>query len=130
MPKTQNIKPCSEGNNQKIRRGRPKNPDILQQLAQDIGYEPVDIDSDQVAMTQLKAILHDWINSKDFRKQRALVELVYGKVPANPERKKKKQSVIVEWPDVDNLRRKAEQDQLNDHLHELADTVDDDDSDL
>ena len=99
MPDTPKSIRIEDNDNQGSHRGRPRNLDIFQQLAHDIAYEPADIESDPIAKTRLEALLRDWLTSKDFRKQKAVIELILGKLPRSQVAQKKTKPIIVEWSD-------------------------------
>ncbi|MCJ7696033.1 MAG: hypothetical protein MUO40_11510 [Anaerolineaceae bacterium] len=100
MANNQNLKPFRKGDPRINRRGRPKNLDIIRQLSKELCYEPDDLSVDQVAKTRVEAILREWITSGDFRKQRAVIQLAFGRVPKNPEIKISTNTVIVEWESI------------------------------
>ena len=63
------------------RQGRPKSFDGLRILAQEVLNGKI-INSDRsMALTRIQIILTEWAQSRDIRKQQALVEIAYGKVP-------------------------------------------------
>jgi len=85
----------SKGDPRINRKGRPKTFDALRSLAQDIAHE-IGIKKDGSAvvspidgkpMTVVQAILMQWAMSPDFNKQKAFIELSYGKVPDEVETK-------------------------------------------
>ena len=132
MPNTENLNPPSQDDSRISHRGRPTNLDILQQLAHDLCYEPVDIATDPVAKTRLEAILREWLDSNDFRKQRTVIEYAFGKVPPSAKVKKKKGTIHFNWDQVDcqqNNRERTPPDDLQDEL-DISDNDDDDDPDL
>lgn len=81
MSNTQNLKPFQKGDPRINRNGRPKNADIMRQVAQDLCYEPIDLSTDMVARTHLENIMRDWLTSNDLRKQRAVLEIAFAMVP-------------------------------------------------
>ena len=70
------------------RKGRPKNFDMLRQLAQDIAHEPLQTKDGQPVLvngkrvTTTEFILRRWANSGDPRQQQAFMDIAYGKVPS------------------------------------------------
>jgi len=59
------------------RSGRPKKLDILREIFEKKGNE--DIDNFMLPNTScIEAIAHDWLNSSDYRKQRAALEIIFG----------------------------------------------------
>ena len=97
MADTQKLIPNEDMETKTNHRGRPRNLDILQQLAHDIAYEPAEIESDPIAKNRLEALLRDWLTSKDFRKQKAVIQLILGKVPRAQSSQKNTKPIIVEW---------------------------------
>jgi hypothetical protein len=63
------------------RHGRPKSFDALRVLAQEVLNVKIVSNDGSVAMSRIQIILSDWSSSRDVRKQQALVEIAYGKVP-------------------------------------------------
>lgn len=104
MANNQNLKPFTKGDPRINRNGRPKNADIMRQVAHDLCYEPVDLSTDMVARSHLETIIRDWLTSGDFRKQRAVLEIAFGRVPRNEKNKKDIGKVIIDWGG-DNPRR-------------------------
>ena len=89
-PNPQNLKPFVKGDPRIWRGGRPKSFPALQELAQQIAHETakaggsdVVIDGHKVTVTE--AVLRQWFQSKDFQKQRAAMEIAFGKVPTQIE---------------------------------------------
>jgi len=67
------------------RSGRPKKLDILREIFEKIGNE--DIDNFMLPNTScIEAIAHDWLNSSDYRKQRAALEIIFGKLERGEEK--------------------------------------------
>ena len=90
-PNPQNLKPFVKGDPRIWRGGRPKSFPALQELAQAIAHETaksqgsaVVIEDDKGqkhSVTVAEAVLRQWFQSKDFQKQRAAMEIAFGKVP-------------------------------------------------
>ena len=81
-----NLKPFVKGDPRIWRGGRPKSFNALQELAQAIAHEVaknggVDVVIDGHKVTVTEAVLRQWFQSKDFQKQRAALEIAFGKVP-------------------------------------------------
>ncbi len=67
------------------RNGRPKKLDILREIFEKKGNE--DIDNFMLPNTScIEAIAHDWLNSSDYRKQRAALEIIFGKLDQESEK--------------------------------------------
>jgi len=81
MANNNNLKAFSKDDPRINRSGRPRNYDVVHQLAKELMYEPVDIRSDGKAMSRLESILREWFTSDDFRKQLAVIQYAFGKVP-------------------------------------------------
>mgnify|MGYP003467381571 CR=1 FL=1 len=66
------------------RSGRPKKLDILREIFEKKGNE--DIDNFMLPNTScIEAIAHDWLNSSDYKKQRAALEIIFGKLERGEE---------------------------------------------
>ena len=68
------------------RNGRPKSFDQLRNLAQAIAHETAKANGSTVvidghSVTVAEAVLRQWFQSKDFAKQKAAMEIAFGKVP-------------------------------------------------
>lgn len=68
----------------RFRGGRTKTFTTLRALTVQIANEAVDPDG-EIDTTKVEAIVRDWLNSTDFQKQKAALELAYGKVPDKTE---------------------------------------------
>lgn len=66
------------------RKGRPKNFSTLRHLAIEIANEAVNPDGD-LDESRAEVIIRDWMTSTDYRKQKAALELAFGKVPDKTE---------------------------------------------
>lgn len=76
----------SKGDPRIWRGGRPKSFNALQELAQAIAHETAKANGSTVvidghSVTVAEAVLRQWFQSKDFAKQRAAMEIAFGKVP-------------------------------------------------
>lgn len=78
------------------RKGRPANFDALRELALQIAHEeaksrgkdgqpgpPIVINGHKVTVAEI--VLREWFMSKDFHKQKAAIEIAFGKVPERHE---------------------------------------------
>lgn len=82
--------PFVKGDPRINRNGRPKSFDALRTLAQQIAHETVkaggaDMVVDGHKVTVTEAVLRQWFQSNDFQKQRAAMEIAFGKVPTQIE---------------------------------------------
>jgi len=77
----QNLKPFTKGDPRINRGGRPKNFDAARALALKIGNEPIVSKDGTLKTTRFEIILKDWLSSNNFQKQKAVLELAFGKVP-------------------------------------------------
>ena len=86
-PNPENLKPFQKGGDPRIwKGGRPKSFSGLQELAQQIAHETAKaggatVTIDGHSVTVAEAVLRQWFQSKDFQKQRAAMEIAFGKVP-------------------------------------------------
>ena len=103
MTGTSNLKPYQPGDARINRRGRPRKYDAIAQLAKEIGYEPVDIRKDGLAMSRAEAILRDWFSSKNFQKQLAAMQYAFGKVPDKIQLNDERSVIIVEWEEEETM---------------------------
>lgn len=86
MANEENLKPFVKGDPRCWRGGRPKSFDGLRELARAIADEKATSGNktlviDGHSATVVEAILRSWAVSKDPRKQKAFMEIAYGKVP-------------------------------------------------
>jgi len=78
-------KPFVKGDPRASKGGKaPRKFNQLRHLAIQIATEAVDPDG-TVDTTKVEAIIRDWMTSSDFQKQKAALELAYGKVPDKTE---------------------------------------------
>ena len=80
-----NAKPFVKGDPRINRKGRPKNFDKARELAKQVAIlKKTGTNTktgEKFTTTPVSLIFIDWAESKDIRKQRALLEYAYGKVP-------------------------------------------------
>ena len=86
MANEQNLKPFVKGDPRINRKGRPRSFQALRELARQIADEKAKSGSQTLVIdghsaTVVEAILRSWAISKDPRKQKAFMEIAYGKVP-------------------------------------------------
>lgn len=105
MANNQNLIPFGKGDPRINRGGRPKKADIMRELAKKVCYEPVDLSTDPDARNHVQAILREWMTSGDFRKQLAVMQYAFGKVPSNEKPKKERNHVIIDWGDKPKTKR-------------------------
>ena len=77
-------KPFVPGDPRINRKGRPKTFNALRALAVQIATEAIN-PANELDMVKAEAIIRDWMSSTDFQKQKAALELAYGKVPDKTE---------------------------------------------
>jgi len=77
-------KPFYPGDPRINKKGRPKSFNALRALAVQIATEAVNPNK-ELDMTKVETIIRDWMSSPDFQKQKAALELAYGKVPDRTE---------------------------------------------
>lgn len=82
------------------RGGRPRNVDLIHEIAVRLCVEPADLADNPEGISQLEAIMREWLTSKNFHNQLAVIQYAYGKVPDQIEiQKKEPHTVIIEWGD-------------------------------
>jgi len=98
-------KPFVKGDPRASKGGKaPRKFNQLRHLAIQIATEAVDPDG-TVDTTKVEAIIRDWMGSTDFQKQKAALELAYGKVPDKTELTGKDGSAI----EVNIVKRYADE---------------------
>jgi hypothetical protein len=73
--------PFTKGDTRINRKGRPKNFDALRALVLEVGNEVISSKDGSVQTTRIQGIVRDWLTSNNFQKQKAILEIAYGKVP-------------------------------------------------
>ena len=94
-------KPFTKGDPRINRGGRPRNFDAARALALKIGNEPITNKDGSISMTRFEMIMRDWLTSNNFQKQRAVLELAFGKVP-DEVNVDTKATISVSWDDAEN----------------------------
>lgn len=74
-------RPFVKGDPRINRKGRPKNYDSLRKLILQILSETVSSQDGTIAMSRIEFVLRDWLASRDYRKQLAVIQYAYGKPP-------------------------------------------------
>ena len=112
MPNPNNLKPFQKNDPRINRKGRPKSYDLLHEIAVRLCAQPSDKDDDPEGITKLESIMQDWLNSKNFQKQLAVIQYAYGKTPEKIEVSQKQDPphVIIRW--TENEYEQKELDQL------------------
>ena len=75
-----NSKPFVKGDPRINRGGRPKSFDAARALVLQLGNEVLE-GKDGAKFTRFQLIIRDWLASGNFQKQKAALELAFGKVP-------------------------------------------------
>lgn len=75
-----NLKPFVKGDSRINRGGRPKSFDAARALVLQLGNEVLE-GKDGAKFTRFQLIIRDWLASGNFQKQKAALELAFGKVP-------------------------------------------------
>lgn len=122
-PKT--LKPFKKNDPRINRTGRPRNVDLLHEIAIRLCAEPADLEGDPEGMSQIEAIMREWLRSTNFHKQLAVIQYAFGKVPEQIEiEKKEPRTVIIEWGDDPYLEPDEDQEEERRRLR-LPEFIDD-----
>lgn len=97
MANNNNLKPFKKGDPKINRNGRPRRSDLFRQQALEILCEPMLIDGKPIGMSRLEYLLREWLNSGVFKKQLAVIQYAYGKVPNNPPFNGRDAQIVVDW---------------------------------
>jgi hypothetical protein len=100
MANNQNFKSFTKGDTRINRRGRPKEFDLIRRIATKIQAELVPYGPDGYLVTSIEAILRDWADSDEFKKQLAFVQYAFGKVPKNDAYQDRDVQIVVNWDNV------------------------------
>ena len=73
--------PFVKGDTRINRKGRPKSFDALRAYVLEVGNEIVSSKDGSVQTTRIQGIVRDWLTSGNFQKQKAILEIAFGKVP-------------------------------------------------
>lgn len=100
MANNKNLKPFQKGDPRINREGRPKNYDLIHEIASRLCAEPADLKDNPEGITQIEVIMREWLHSKNYQKQLAVIQYAFGKIPEQIEiQKKEPNKVIIEWGD-------------------------------
>ena len=100
MPNQSNLKPFKKNDPRINRGGRPHTYDLIHEIATRLCAEPADLEDNPEGLSQLEAIMREWLTSKSFQKQLAVIQYAYGKIPEKLEiEKKEPNNIIIEWTD-------------------------------
>ena len=100
MANNNNLNSFNKGDSRINRRGRPRNIDLVRLMAQPIGQELVPYGPDGRMITTVEALLRDWAESDEFKKQLAFVQYAFGKPPKNEPNQEKDVQIVVNWDPV------------------------------
>jgi hypothetical protein len=95
-----NSKPFVKGDPRINRGGRPKSFDAARALVLQLGNEVLE-GKDGAKFTRFQLIIRDWLASGNFQKQKAALELAFGKVPDKTELTGIL-NLIIDWDASDN----------------------------
>ena len=74
--------------------------ELIHEIAVRLCVEPADLKDNPEGICRLEAIMREWLTSKNFHKQLAVIQYAYGKVPDQIEiQEKEPHTVIIEWGD-------------------------------
>jgi len=122
MPNKENLVPFKKGDARINRAGRPKNFDLLHEIAVRLCAELADLEDNPEGICQVEAIMREWLHSKNYQKQLTVIQYAYGKVPDQVEiHKKEPNTVIIEWGDnpYEDEDEEQEEEQEDEH-HRLS----------
>ena len=100
MANNQNFNSFTKGDTRINRRGRPRNIDLVRLMAQPIGNELVPYGPDGRMITTVEALLRDWAESDEFKKQLAFVQYAFGKPPKTEPNQERDVQIVVNWDNV------------------------------
>ena len=100
MANNNNLNSFNKGDSRINRRGRPRNIDLVRLMAQPIGQELVPYGPDGRMITTVEALLRDWAESDEFKKQLAFVQYAFGKPPKNEPNQERDVQIVVNWDNV------------------------------
>jgi len=131
MPNQSNLKPFTKNDPRINRKGRPKNYDLLHEIAVRLCAQPADLADDPEGITKLEAIMQDWLNSKNFQKQLAVIQYAYGKTPEKIEVSQKQEPplVIIRWEENEYEQYELDQIEEEGRRSLLNPPLEDDDDD-
>ena len=100
MSNPNSLKPFQKADPRINRAGRPKNYDLIHEIATRLCAEPADLEDNPEGISQLEAIMREWLTSKNYHKQLAVIQYAFGKIPEQIEiQKKEPNRVIIDWGD-------------------------------
>jgi len=100
MANNNNLKPFKKNDPRINRGGRPRNYDLIHEIASRLCAEPAGLEDNPEGISQLEAIMREWLTSQNFHKQLAVIQYAYGKIPEKLEiEKKEPNNIIIEWTD-------------------------------
>ena len=100
MANNQHLNSFTKGDSRINRRGRPRNIDLVRLMAQPIGQELVPYGPDGRMITTVEALLRDWAESDEFKKQLAFVQYAFGKPPKTEPNQERDVQIVVNWDNV------------------------------
>ena len=134
MSNPKSLKPFQKADPRINRTGRPKTYDLIHEIAARLCAEPADLEDNPEGISQLEAIMREWLTAKNYHKQLAVIQYAFGKIPEQIEiQKKEPNRVIIDWgddPGYDYDEEEIEEERRRLRLPQpLPDPEDDEESD-